>query len=369
MPSMMDTQDGMLGAKAALHGVSPYQGKLSPARAKELVELLSRKGDLVVDPFCGCGTVLLEAWSLGRRGFGLDLNPYAIAVAKAKLSPLMTVSKAEVRMLRHGVTVARDRTHVDLRRVPKWVRSFYHPETLRDALAWSATLRSKRENFLFGCFLNLLHHQRPGFLSFPAAHVTPHLRPSLFPKDKFPHLYEYRDVASRLQKKVARTLKHGVPFDDQLQREAVLGDAASRRLLAMDIDCIVTSPPYMAELDYARDNRLRLWFCGHDDWRALDSRISPSRSAFVSVMERCLEVWESRLRCGGHIALVLGDSRRSGPSRVDVPLVVQRLVDTRFKSLELIDLSVSEIPSTSRVVRNRLGTVAEATLIYRKRFI
>jgi DNA methylase len=353
---------------SALHGISPYQGKLSPARARELVELLSRKGELVVDPFCGCGTVPLEAWALGRRSFGLDLNPYAIAVAKAKLSPITTASSAAARISELEAGVAKNRADIDLRRVPKWVRAFYHPETLRDALAWSASLRSKRESFLFGCFLNLLHHQRPGFLSFPAAHVTPHLRPSLFPKHEFAHLYEYRDVFSRLQKKVDRTLKHGVPFDDQIWRAAVVGDAASRRLSSLDIDCIVTSPPYMSELDYARDNRLRLWFCGHDDWRALDSRVSPSRTAFISLMERCLRTWESTLRRGGHLALVLGDSRRSGATRVDVPEIVRSLVDAKFKSFKLVDLSISEIPSTSRVVRNRIGTVAEATLIYRKRF-
>ena len=171
---VMDQSESAPRAISALHGVSPYQGKLSPARARELVELLSTKGDLVVDPFCGCGTVLLEAWSLGRRGFGLDLNPYAIAVAKAKLSPIATASAAAARVRELEAGVAMDRAHIDLRRVPKWVRAFYHPETLRDALAWSASLRSKRETFLFGCFLNLLHHQRPGFLSFPAAHVTPH---------------------------------------------------------------------------------------------------------------------------------------------------------------------------------------------------
>jgi DNA methylase len=363
----MDNLESASRAITALHGVSPYQGKLSPVRARELIELLSTKGDLVVDPFCGCGTVLLEAWSLGRRGFGLDLNPYAIAVAKAKLSPIASASAAAARVERLEAEVAEHRARIDLRRVPKWVRAFYHPETLRDALAWAASLRSRKESFLFGCFLNLLHHQRPGFLSLPAAHVTPHLRPSLFPKSEFAHLYEYRDVYSRLQKKVDRTLKHGMPFNDEVGRAAVIGDAASRRLSGMDIDCIVTSPPYMSELDYARDNRLRLWFCGHDDWRTLDTRVSPSRSAFISLMERCLRTWESRLRRGGHLALVLGDSRRSGASRVDVPQIVRNMVDSKFKTFELVDLSISEIPSTSRVVRNRTGTVAEATLIYRRR--
>jgi DNA modification methylase len=362
----MDQLQSSARAISAFHGISPYQGKLAPTRARELIELLSVEGDLVVDPFCGCGTVLLEAWSMGRRGFGLDLNPYAVAVAKAKISPFETALAAANRIDELAVDVAKSRARIDLRCVPGWVRDFYHPETLRDALAWSASLRLRKERFLFGCFLNLLHHQRPGFLSFPAAHVTPHLRSSLFPKQEFAHLYEYRDVLSRLHKKVQRTLKHGVPLNDQIDRAAFVGDAASKRLSSIEIDCIVTSPPYMAELDYARDNRIRLWFCGHEDWRALDGRVSPNRPAFIALMERCFTAWEKQLRSGGHLALVLGDSRRSGAKRVDVPQVVRDLMDKRFKGFDLVDFSVSEIPSRSRVVRNRIGTVAETTLIYRK---
>lgn len=353
-------------ALAALHGLSPYQGKLAPSRARELVRSLTKEGDLVVDPFCGCGTVLLEAWALGRKAIGTDLNPYAIAVARAKLQPIESIAAAELAMARLQGAISEVRSKIDLRRVPRWVRSFYHPESLRDAMAWARVLIARGDYFLFGCFLNLLHHQRPGFLSFPAAHVTPHLRPSLFPREVFPDLYSFRAVLPRLQKKVHRTLKHGVPLRFDIPRSATIGDASSADFGSAQVDCIITSPPYMSELDYARDNRLRLWFCGHDDWRGLDAKISPGQSAFISLMDRCFRTWEAKLRENGHIALVLGDSRRSGATRVDVPEVVRDLVKVRFKSLRLVDLSRSEIPSNTRVVRNRAGTVAESTLIYRK---
>lgn len=365
---MKDSTEDIVRAVAALHAMSPYQGKLSPSRARELILALSNVGDLVVDPFCGSGTVLLEAWSLGRRALGVDLNPYAVAVASAKLAPPVSSRAAVEGIDRIEQLVLNSQLRVDLRSVPFWVREFYHRETAREAVAWSSILRTENEHFLFGCFLNLLHHQRPGFLSFPAAHVTPHLRSSLFPKRTFPELYEYRQVRSRLQKKVERTLKHGIPMAESISRNAEIGDAASARLDSVEIDCIVTSPPYMSELDYGRDNRIRLWFCGHDDWRTVDSQVSLGRSAFMSLMERCLNRWEANLVPGGHIALVLGDSRRSGSSRVDVPKLVRELVAEKSKALQLIDLSVSEIPSISRAVRNRKGTISESTLIYRKRF-
>ena len=42
-------------------------------------------GDWVLDPFCGGGTVLVEARLSGRRAWGRDLNPLAVDVCRVKL--------------------------------------------------------------------------------------------------------------------------------------------------------------------------------------------------------------------------------------------------------------------------------------------
>ena len=46
--------------------------------------IFSKKGDLILDPFCGSGTVILEAILAGRRGFGADANPLARIISKVK---------------------------------------------------------------------------------------------------------------------------------------------------------------------------------------------------------------------------------------------------------------------------------------------
>jgi DNA modification methylase len=67
-----------------LHSLSPYQGRLTPSFAHWLVRIFSTKDMVVFDPFCGVGTVPLEADFLGRSAIGNDLNPYAYLVAKGK---------------------------------------------------------------------------------------------------------------------------------------------------------------------------------------------------------------------------------------------------------------------------------------------
>jgi len=53
--------------ESTLQQLSPYVGKMKSAMARELVELYSRSGDTVLDPFSGSGVVPLEAALAGRR--------------------------------------------------------------------------------------------------------------------------------------------------------------------------------------------------------------------------------------------------------------------------------------------------------------
>src|SRR5438309_815023 len=81
-------------AECSLHQLSPYIGKVKSSIAGELVEQYSRKGDLVVDPFAGAGTIPLEAAIRGRRAFAADISPYARILCHAKLSPPRSLDTA-----------------------------------------------------------------------------------------------------------------------------------------------------------------------------------------------------------------------------------------------------------------------------------
>ena len=128
----------------------------------------TRQGDLVVDPFCGSGVVALEAATHGRRVAAGDWNAYAILLTRAKLFPPPNLQIAQRRL---GDTWKLSRallTAQDLWTVPLWVRRFFHPETLRSALAFRDACVTRCDDFLLACLLGILHHQRPGFLSYPS---------------------------------------------------------------------------------------------------------------------------------------------------------------------------------------------------------
>lgn len=67
----------------------PYRGAhfatFPPKLVEPCIKAGSRPGDLVLDPFCGSGTVALVAQELGRRSVNIDLNPEYVEMAKRRL--------------------------------------------------------------------------------------------------------------------------------------------------------------------------------------------------------------------------------------------------------------------------------------------
>ncbi len=75
--------------KYLTHGFHPYPARMMPLIAKRIVEMYATKpDDVVLDPFCGSGTVLVEAVVHDRMALGFDINPLAIMIAKAKTTPI-----------------------------------------------------------------------------------------------------------------------------------------------------------------------------------------------------------------------------------------------------------------------------------------
>src|SRR5881392_319334 len=56
-------------ARALTHGFHSYAGRMHPSMARGAINVWSVPGGRVLDPFCGSGTVLVEAMALGRAAY------------------------------------------------------------------------------------------------------------------------------------------------------------------------------------------------------------------------------------------------------------------------------------------------------------
>jgi len=355
--------------ESTLQQLSPYVGKMKSAMARVLITLYSKPGDVVLDPFSGSGVVPLEAVLTGRRAWANDLSPYAYVLTRGKLEApgrrKVAIERAEALI----DAVEGDAPSVDLTVIPEWVREFFHPDTLREILTAFRTLRQQEDCFLTSCLLGILHHVRPGFLSYPASHLVPYLRKNKYPPDEFPEMYAYRDLRSRLLAKVKRAYRrHMLPVDWE-QRQYKVWQVNSMNLPIEDeiVDAIISSPPYFGALDYARDNRLRLWFLGCEDWKELDASLTANSKVYLPQMTICLEEMYRVLKPGSHCVLVLGDVERDGKTRRTAEILADLAVEATQNQFAVDTIYDDRIPDKRRSRRRTRTTKFERILVMHKR--
>ena len=357
--------EGCFNAKeSSIHQLSPYVGKLKSGMAAALVKEFSREGDVVLDPFCGSGVVPVEALLAGRHAIGNDLNPYAYVLTRGKLFAPRTHAEAMAAALK-ALDQASDET-VSLGEIPDWVKAFFHPKTLEEAAALSRVLRRRGDHFVLACLLGILHHVRPGFLSYPASHLVPYLRVKKYPPRTFPDMYRYRPVRPRLLAKIARAYRRFQPPRPDLTRVVLRENAMSLSCGDNSVDAIISSPPYYGALDYGRDNRLRLWFLGADDYRKIDDKLTSNERVYVPQMTRAAGEMLRILKPGKSAVLVLGDYNRNGRKQ-DLAATLAQIVRENYSSQASVhSLLVDEIPDERRARRRTQTTKRETILVIRK---
>jgi site-specific DNA-methyltransferase (adenine-specific) len=63
-----------------------YPTQKPQALLERIIESSTTEGDLVLDPFCGCGTTIAAAEKLGRRWIGIDVTYLAVALMKSRIA-------------------------------------------------------------------------------------------------------------------------------------------------------------------------------------------------------------------------------------------------------------------------------------------
>ncbi len=298
----------------------------------------------------------------GRRVFASDISPYAYALTHAKLNAprSMEFALAQVEEL---LDEAEEQPAPDLRCVPPWVRAYFNPRTLKEAISFARTCQQHNHTFGLSCLLGILHHQRPGFLSYPSSHLVPYLRTKKFPIDQHPELYEYRPIRDRILKKVVRAYKR-VPDYDEVP-SVVAQASVEQATLPARVDAVITSPPYMNALDYGRDNRLRLWFIDPDAAPAIDDNTPHNVADFAALMSLLARKVFASLPRRGYCVLIVGDS----VSRTVIGRTAKAAIkafSTPPAGFDVIANVADLIPDVRRARRDCRGVKGENVIVLRK---
>ena len=74
--------------KEYTHGIHPYPAMMIPQVARRLIREYGCEGGILLDPYCGTGTTLLEGMLAELESVGTDLNPLARLIARTKIAPI-----------------------------------------------------------------------------------------------------------------------------------------------------------------------------------------------------------------------------------------------------------------------------------------
>jgi hypothetical protein len=245
------------------HGFHTYPARMHPLLARELVRSFAEPNAVVLDPFCGSGTVLIEALVHGCRAQGVDLNPIALRISEQQTALRDASSRRRFLGALRAVALAsedrvRSRAHARIV-LEREDSSQYQPHVLFELCGLLEEIEVVPEesdrralSLVFSSLLVKFSRRRADTSS---EHVEKRLRKGLA-TEFFVRKGEELVERWRLLFEAAARPAYGVRL--------TCGDArVLPSLLGSDFraDLVLTSPPYGGTYDYAEQHALRLaWF-------------------------------------------------------------------------------------------------------------
>ena len=312
---LLDVDPGL--ARALTHGFHSYAGRMHPTIARGGVAAFSAAGDLVVDPFCGSGTVLVEALAAGRRAVGVDASPLGIAIARAPTTLLGAEGRARLEAAAAKIADeagerARKRQRPEL---PEWSQGElrrFHPHVLFELLGLRelvlATPDDDVGHALRLCLSSLLVKFMKAGPEAPRDGETKRIArgmPSRMLSDRAAELS--RGLAALEARVPAGTPAPQVRLGDARKLEGVATGSAS---------LVLSSPPYAGTYDYAALHDVRFTWLDLPRGRFRTAQLGAREGtggggvdarAWREAQRQWMGEIARALRRGGHALLVVGD--------------------------------------------------------------
>jgi site-specific DNA-methyltransferase (cytosine-N4-specific) len=351
-----------------LHALHPYPAKFIPQIPRKAISLWSKPGELVYDPFNGCGTTIFESSLAGRLGIGTDNNAIAVLSSRAKTA-LYTKADLEALMsfavkISNGLDFAKERPDL----VPSYKNIDY----------WFSTATIKRLSSLKGLIITEKEPIRTLLLAIFSSIIV---RVSYQDSDTH-YVRILRDVAenevdsafySRLIEIINRipdTMVKG-----RTTVETIMADSRSVPFIKDEsVSLIVTSPPYLNAYDYHKYHRQRLhWITGsesvifardneigtHDEF----TRPNATPYNYFIDMDLCFKEWFRILKKKGRCLIVIGDAI---VSKQPVPVADHFVELLIAKGMVLENRWIRSLHSTKRAFNSKSRINQEHLLLFRK---
>ncbi|MBN1609091.1 MAG: hypothetical protein JW940_20855 [Polyangiaceae bacterium] len=257
-----------VASRAHVHGFHSYPARVHPVTAQRCIVRWARPGASVLDPFCGSGTILVEARLLGRKTSGVDLNPLAVELSWCKTRGSSASERKRLVELANRVADSAEERRLakagPTRRYGAADREMFEPHVLLELDGLASGL-SRVEDLDAARMLRLVLSATLTKVSRRAADSSERVVEKRLASGFAIRLFrsKSRELAERLGA-FASSLPPGAP-----KSNVQTGDARELgHIRAGSIDLIVSSPPYPGVYDYWAHHAARSRWLGLAD-RAL----------------------------------------------------------------------------------------------------
>lgn len=318
------------------HGFHPYPAKFIPQIPTTLMKYFSEEGDVIWDPFCGCGTAVVEAIRKDRHAIGTDLNPLATLMTRAKATPL------EPELLSHDV-----RDHLDdVKRAHNFHEEYEVPD-IPKLDGWFSD-NAIRELSIIKRYINKIdddHLQDFFKTGFSSIIVNVSYQDSNTRYTRVDNEMEPSKTIRKYENKLNRMVRSMEDFyndcNEKFTPTVFSQDLREDFELDEKADLIITSPPYPNAYDYHLYHKYRMFWLDmkprqmkHDEIGA--HLVYQNRSkeenleTFHENMTACLRNLGKNTKESGRLCMVIGDSKLEGEIIRNNDLMKEVAEDTEF---------------------------------------
>lgn len=393
------------------HGYYTYPAKFIPQLATRIIKENSKEGDIVVDPFMGSGTTIVEAIVNNRIGIGVDINDIAYLISKVKTTPINSLElsneylkiKNDLDSRINGKYNYYSKRALEI--IPKHDRiDYWFPKKQKIKLA-----------IIFDRILEIKNKKIKDLFLIAFAQILKSssiwLQKSVKPTRDFskkvidPHILFISKTKRMLRKHYEFNSSIANEIKKEINKFRIVECGDSRKLPCKDntATLIVTSPPYVTSYEYADLHQLpALWFNYIDELshfrkkfigstyrnrEAIDlksiiaddivSKLKNKKSEgvrnyFADMLESFLEM-KRVLKKGGRAAIVIGNTKFNGTNILNAEVFKEQFENIGFKTHKIIHREIPSkmLPSTRNPKTGRFTAVTDKNkkLVYPSEYI
>ena len=278
----------------SVHGIYPYRGKISP---KDVISVLSKlpSNKLLLDPFCGTGTILFEAIRAGNNVIGVDPNPLANIITRGKfnlknLDRGKTINEIEL-------IIKKAKLLKKSKKIPTEAQKGFHPKTAEQIMKVKE-FYDGMSDYLKAIFCGTIAISARGCNNYLWTSTT-------VGKDVYPK--KYIDFYEKFQNKGK---KHFFELENRTSK-IYLKDARqlSKFIKPKSVDYVFTSPPYFDGLDYTAYYAKFVYSILGIDRINVKKKLIQSLKSYEDDMQKCLNEIVKITKNNALIIFVVGDKK------------------------------------------------------------